>query len=135
MNAVERMWAALRPGGLLLDIRPATEHPRVEIQRGERVVTIGRIDDSYRIGTLLVADTAVQMVVDAGQFAWERDERFTFVYHVESVDAWLAYMAEHWSSAIISAEVIARACDALPPGVEGEVRIPRIIHATRLRRV
>lgn len=135
MNAVERMWAALRPGGLLLDIRPATEHPRVEIQRGERVVTIGRIDDSYRIGTLLVADTAVQMVVDAGQFAWERDERFTFVYHVESVDAWLAYMAEHWSSAVIAPDMIVRAREALPSRAEGELRILRTIRATRLRHV
>lgn len=135
MNAVERMWAALRPGGLLLDIRPATEHPRVEIQRGERVVTIGRIDDSYRIGTLLVADTAVQMVVDAGQFAWERDERFTFVYHLESVDAWLAYMAEHWSSAVIAPDMIVRAREALPSRAEGELRILRTIRATRLRHV
>jgi len=135
VNAVERMWAALRPGGLLLDIRPATEHPRVEIQRGERVVTIGRIDDSYRIGTLLVADTAVQMVVDAGQFAWERDERFTFVYHLESVDAWLAYMAEHWSSAVIAPDMIVRAREALPSRAEGELRILRTIRATRLRHV
>ena len=135
MNALERMWAALRPGGLLLDIRPVTEHPRVEIQRGERVVTIGRIDDSYRIGTLLVADTAVQMVVDAGQFAWERDERFTFVYHLESVDAWLAYMAEHWSSAVIAPDMIVRAHEALPSRAEGELRILRTIRATRLRHV
>jgi hypothetical protein len=135
VNALERIWHTLRPEGLLLDIRPAPEHPQVEIQRGERVVTIGQIDDSYRTGTLLVADAAVRMVVDAGQFAWERDERFAFVYHLESVDAWLDYMAEHWSSAIISADVNARACDALPPGVEGEVRISRIIRATRLRHV
>ena len=135
MNVLERMWNTLRPDGLLLDIRPATEHPRVEIQRGERVVTIGRIDDSYRIGTLLVADTAVQMVVDAGQFAWERDERFTFVYHLESVDAWLAYMAEHWSSAVIAPDMIVRAREALPSRAEGELRILRTIRATRLRHV
>jgi hypothetical protein len=135
VNALERIWNTLRPDGLLLDIRPAPKHPQVEVRRGESVTALGQIDDSYRISTLLVADAAVRTVVDAGQFAPERDERFTFVYHLESVDAWLDYMAEHWSSAIISADVIALACDALPPGVEGEVRIPRIIHATRLRRV
>ena len=77
----------------------------------------------------------MQTLVDAGRFVRERDVPFTFVYHLESVDAWLNYMAEHWSSAIISADVIARARDALPPGAEGELRIQRIIHATRLRRV
>ena len=135
MNALERMWAALRSDGLLLDIRPAPEHPWVQIQRGESMFNIGQIDDSYRIGTLQVADGALQTMIDAGRFARDRDVNFTFVYHLDSVDAWLEYMAEHWSSAIIATDVIARACDALPPGVEGEVRIPRIIRATRLRHV
>jgi hypothetical protein len=128
------MWAALRPDGLLLDIRPAPERPWVQVWRGESVTTVGQIDDSYRFGTLQVADAAVQTVVAAGRFARERDVTFTYVYHLDSVDAWLDYMAEHWSSAIISADVIARAREALPPGVEGEVCIPRIIRAARLRR-
>ena len=135
MNALERMWAALRPGGLLLDIRPAPQRPWVEVRHGESVATLGQIDDSYRFGTLQVADAAVQTLVDAGRFVRERDVTFTFLYHLDSVDAWLNYMAEHWSSAIISADVIARAYDALPPGVEGEVHIPRIIRAIRLGRV
>jgi hypothetical protein len=129
------MWAALRPDGLLLDIRPAPERPWVQVWRGESVTMVGQIDDSYRFGTLQVADAAVQTVVDAGRFARDRDVSFTFIYHLDSVDAWLDYMAEHWSSARISADVIARAREALPSGAKGEVRIPRTICATRLRRV
>jgi hypothetical protein len=129
------MWNALRPGGLLLDIRPALKRPVVQISRGESVTAVGQIDDSYRFGTLKVADTAVQTLVDAGRFARDRDVGFTFVYHLDSVEAWLDYMAEHWSSADISADVVARAREALPPGVGGEVRIQRIVRATRLRRV
>jgi hypothetical protein len=129
------MWAALRPGGALLDIRPAPEHPWVEVQHGKRVVRIGQVDDSYRIGTLLIADAAVQAVIDAGRFAPERDVRFTFVYHLNSVDAWLAYMSEHWNSAIITPDLITRAHEVLPSGAEGELRIPRVIRATRLRRM
>jgi hypothetical protein len=135
VSALELMWAVLRHGGLLLDIRPAPEHPWVEVQYGERVVRIGQIDESYRIGTLQVADAALQTLVDAGRSARDVDVTFTYMYHLDSVDAWLEYMAEHWSSAIISADMIARAHEALPPGVEGEARIPRIIHATLLRRV
>jgi hypothetical protein len=129
------MWNALRPGGLLLDIRPAPKRPWVQVWQGESVTTVGQIDDSYRFGTLKVADAAAQTMVDARRFARDRDATFTCVYHLESVDAWLEYMAEHWSSAIISADMIARAREALPPRVEGEVRIPRIIRATRLRRM
>jgi hypothetical protein len=96
---------------------------------------VGRIDDTYRFGTLNVADAAVQTMVDAGRLARGRDVRFPFVYRVDSVDAWLDYMAEHWSSAVISTDVVARAREALPPGMEGEIRILRIIRATCLRPV
>ncbi len=135
MNALEKMWTALRPGGLLLDIRPAPQRPEVQIQRGESIATLGQIDDSYRFGTLQVADNAVQTLIDAGRFVRERDVSFTFVYHLESVDAWLEYMSENWNSATISPDLVARARQALPPGVEGELLIPRIIRATRLRRI
>ena len=57
MNALERMWAALRPDGLLLDIRPAPQRPWVEVRRGESVAPLGQIDDSYRFGTLQVGMT------------------------------------------------------------------------------
>jgi hypothetical protein len=129
------MWASLRPGGLLLDIRPAPQRPWVEVQRGESVTTLGQVDDSYRFGTLQVADAAIQTIVNAGRFARERDVNFTFVYHLDSVDAWLEYMSENWSSATIAPDLIARACEALPSGMEGELRVPRIIRATRLRRI
>jgi hypothetical protein len=135
VNALERMWSTLRPGGLLLDIRPAPERPVVQVWRGESVTTVGQIDDSYRFGTLKVADAAVQTLVDAGRFARDRDVNFTFVYHLDSIDAWLAYMAEHWNSATIGPDLIARAHEVLPSGTEGELRISRIIRATRLRRL
>jgi hypothetical protein len=128
------MWTALRPGGALLDIRPAPERPWVQVWRGESVTLVGQIDDSYRFGTIQVADAALQTAIEAGRFVSEDDARFTFVYHLDSVDAWLAYMAEHWSSAIIDPETVARACEALPAGTEGDLRIPRVIRATRLRK-
>jgi hypothetical protein len=135
VNALEKMWTVLRPGGLLLDIRPAPQRPWVEVQHGESVTTVGQIDDSYRFGTLQVADNAVQTMIDAGRFVRERDVSFTFVYLLDSVDAWLDYMSENWNSATISPDLIARAHQALPAGVEGELRIPRLIRAARLRRI
>ena len=135
MNALIRMWSALRPGGLLLDIRPAQQRPAVEICRGESAITIGEIDDLYRFVTLRVADDALQTLVDARRFTREREVDFGFVYHFDGVDAWLEYMAEHWNSTVLSADLIARARDTLSVGTESEVRIPRIIHATRLRRL
>jgi len=50
------------------------------------------------------------------------------------VDAWLAFMAEHWNSASVSDDVIARDRTALAEK-EGELRVVRAIHAARYRRL
>jgi hypothetical protein len=139
VHALETLHAALRPQGLLLDVRPGPRHPLVAIQRGtavdggEHLVRVGKMDVSYRIKTLVIADAAVQTLIDAGRFVREQVKTFTFIYHFDSVETWLAYMAEHWSNARISARLIARARDELSAGA-GELRILRAVQASRLRR-
>lgn len=136
MHALKTMHTALRPRGLLLDVRPAPRHPWLEVQRGdtgERGIRLGQIDDSFRIGTLATADAALQTLIDAGWFVRESGETFTFVYQCDSVNTWLAHMAEHWSTARINAELIARAHSELAKG-PGALRVLRAIYAARLRR-
>jgi hypothetical protein len=140
VHALETMHTALRPQGLLLDIRPGARHPLVAIQRGstvdggERLVRLGKMDMSYRIRTLAIADAAVQTMIDAGRFVREQEKTFTFIYHFDSLEAWLAYVAEHWSHASISTSLITRARDELAAR-DGELRILRAIQASRLRRI
>jgi hypothetical protein len=139
VHALESLHSALRPHGLLLDVRPASEHPVVEIvcggdavDRDRQVLQLGHLDDSFRMGTLAMADAALQTLVDARRFVWESTEAFTFIYHFDSAGAWLAYMAEHWSSAHVSAELVARA-QTVFSAEAGELRILRTIQAARLR--
>lgn len=167
MRALATIHNSLRPHGLLLDVRPAPQHPQLVIQHHQRnqrnqrnqhgdqnspatayqdrrggegaaeqvarVVRIGQIDDSYRIGTQVIADAAMQTVIDAGHFVRERAETFTVIYHSENMETLLAYMAEHWSSAHISAHVIAQAREELARE-PGEAQVRRAIRAVRLRR-
>ncbi|MBF6590122.1 MAG: hypothetical protein IVW57_06255 [Ktedonobacterales bacterium] len=135
MHALETMHTSLRAGGVLLDVRPAPEHPWVEAQRGDSTRRLGQVDDSYRIGTLATSDAALQVLIATGRFVREREQTFTYVYHFDGVDTWLAYMAEHWSTAHVSAKLIRRAREALPSGLSGELRILRAIKAARLKRV
>lgn len=129
------MYSALRPGGVLLDVRPAPERAWVEVQRAGTARRLGQIDDPSRVKTLAASDAALQVLIDAGRFVREREQTFPFVYHFDSVDAWLAYMAEHWSSARVADELIGRAREALSSHTNGELRIVRSIHAARLRRL
>jgi hypothetical protein len=123
-----------------LDVRPEPRHPWVEVLSrdaatgSERVERLGQVDDTYRHGTLAMADDAVRTAIDAGRFTLECAETFTFVYHFDSVTAWLDYIADRWSSAYLDPELIARAHEMLPAGATGEVRVLRAIHAARLRR-
>jgi hypothetical protein len=128
---------AIRPGGFLLDICPAQQQPWLEISRTEKRHRLGHIDDTYRKGTLAMADAALQTVIDAGLFVREEESTFPFIYHCGDVDTWLAYMAEHWSSANVDAELILRARELLPDVANqgSELRIVRAIHAARLRRI
>jgi hypothetical protein len=96
-------------------------------------VPLGHLDDSFRIGTLVTADAALQTLIDGGQLVRESTETFTFVYHFDSVTSWLTYMAEHWSSADVSDTLIASAQAELA-AAPGEVQILRTVHASRLRR-
>ena len=92
---------ALRPTGFLLDIRPAQQQPWLEVGRAEKRTRLGQIDDAYRMGTLAMADAALETVIEAGLFEREEEITFPFIYHCGEVDAWLAYMADHWSSATV----------------------------------
>ena len=133
MHALEIIHTALRPGGVLLDIRPAQQQPWIEVSRAETCTRLGRIDDRYRMGTLAVADAALETVIEAGLFEREVEITFPFIYHCGDLDTWLAYMADHWSSATVDATLTERAREALREDTGG-LRILRAIHTARLRR-
>lgn len=134
MRALRNMHATLRLGGVLVDIHPEPKHPWLQAQIGTQTVSIGQLDESYRIGTVLSARAALQSVIDAGLFVRERDITFVFTYHFASVEGWLGHMAANWSSARFPAEMASRASELLATG-EGELRIPREIHAARLHKL
>jgi hypothetical protein len=128
------MRSALRPGGLLLDVRPGHEYAWVHVHRRGRALRVGQLDVSQRIPKDAVADAALQTAIAAGWFVLEREATFEFVYHFDSVDAWLACMAEQWRNGVIGTDLIARARELLSQK-RGELRMPRGMHALLLRRV
>ena len=128
------MRAALRPGGLLLDLHPDATHSTVEARVAGATTPLGQLDETLHIQDVHFARAARQTVIDAGWFAIERETRFTFTTHFDSVETWLSYMAEHARKAVIPADLVARARELLPPGTPGELCIPRVVYAARLLR-
>ena len=128
------MHTALRPNGRLLDLHPDAIHSPVEVRVGDVILPLGRLDETLHIQDVRTARAARQVAIDAGLFVLEREIRFTFVTHYDTVESGLTYVAEHPQKAVIPAELVARAQALLPPGTSGELRIPRQIYAARLRR-
>lgn len=164
VHALDALHTVLRPRGVLLDIRPAPDDAWVEGARqrspsaippalppspaplderqDEHVVRLGQVHDPYRTETQVTAEAAMRAHVAAGSWVRERDETFTFIYHFDSVDAWLAHMDAHMSSAHMSAGLVARARRYMarqpattdPPREARELRLLRRMRASRLRR-
>src|SRR5262245_5691421 len=116
------MHSALRPGGRLLDLHPDALHSPVEACVGDAIMPLGHLDETRHIHDVHVARAARQAATDAGLFVLEREVRFTFVTHYDTVESWLTYMAEHVQKAVIPTELVARARGLLPPGTAGGVR-------------
>jgi len=134
VNALRHLWAALRPRGLLLNLLPDTTHRAVEVSVGGAILRLGHLDDTRGIQEFHVMLAAQQAALDARLFVLERETRFMFVDHFDTVESWLTYVAEHEQGVSIQALLLARARELLPPGTTGEVRISGEFYAARLWR-
>ena len=122
-SALSRSAAALRPGGLLLDVQ--ANGSWVEVVVGGAILPLGRLSSHRRetrdIQETLVTRTARQAAIDAGRFILEREVRFPLVVHYDTVEGWLTEVAEETPKVDIPAELVRRARQLLPPGTAGEV--------------
>ena len=104
----------------------------MEVERDGQVAAAGPLNDPILKDDVQPAEAILTSVVEAGYFVPQRAVTLEFLYHFDSIDGWLAYMAENWVDAEIDAAVVERARAMLAPG--GEFRIRQGLRATRLRR-
>ena len=65
VHALREAWRVLRPGGIALDLRPATVHRRVRVERGGQPEALGTMRESLADGR--AADRAVAQMTRRGQ--------------------------------------------------------------------
>ena len=133
VHALENVHRALRPEGLLLDVRPDSGNAVVEVVRRGRAAPIGEIDESNRSARVRDVRATMARLVGRGWFARERAVRFTFVSRADSVDAWLAHRAEKGSTSVLDPALVERARALLAEGAD-RLRIRERVTATRYRR-
>ncbi len=106
MHVLRQIHKALRAGGVLLDVHPQPEDPRVEILRGDRSKPVGVIDWTADSRDIRDARTRLASMQRAGLFHLERRRIFEIRIYHESVEAWLEYRRERGSSSVIHPDVL-----------------------------
>lgn len=135
MDVLKRIHRWLRPDGLLLDVHPEPEQPRVEavlVDRGS--VHLGRIDTSALMGNIHAARAALALAVEQRWFERERSLVFDFVSHFQTVDEWLHHRQDRRATSIVDPAIIEQARELLSAHPRGELRVSEHVLATRFRR-
>ena len=105
------------PNGQLIDMRPRTTNPNVEVVINESVRVAGQIDDSAGRIDDEAADRAMATLVSHGLFAKQEERRFTFALYWRTPEQMQAYIEENRSDyAILPPQVVQRARELSPKG-------------------
>ena len=135
MDVLKRIHRWLRTDGLVLDLQPEPEPPRVEVvEVGDSRVLLGHIDTSVVVGNIHRARAAVTSLVEAGYFEQECSVVFDFVSHFRGVDEWLRHRQARRSTSVVDPAIIHRARDMLSASPSGELDVSERVLATRLKR-
>jgi hypothetical protein len=120
--------------GVLMDVHPEPEHPRVEVVRRERAVAVGSIDWTEDNRQIRAARRRLSAVQRQGFFRLERRRMFDLRAYHDSVDAWLEYRRDRGATSPIASGTLLAARRALRSGGGSVVVIERI-RASALRRL
>ena len=106
VHVLRQLHKTLRPDGVLLDIHPQPENPRVVVVRAGRSIPIGALDAVEDNAEIRQARQRLASVQRAGLFRTERRSIFTFRMYHDTVDAWLEHRRDRDATSIIPADVL-----------------------------
>ena len=134
VHALEITHSLLEPGGLLIDIHPTSQPPRVEVHLDGGVQLAGYVDDRDDFMDYIRADRALLEAEARGLFRLERQKFFPFLHHADTITEMLEYLAAEWSSAILPQETLAHAEKLMcQPGQGAEIVIREPVRITRFQ--
>ena len=96
VHALRELHRVLKPGGLLIDLRPAKEHRRVGIRRGRKWRELGVLTETFEDDE--AADFAVGQVVAEGLFRRIKQSKFDCAREMDSLEDFRDWLEEFPSS-------------------------------------
>ena len=108
VHALEESWRVLAPGGQLVDIRPLTSNPPLEVIFNEEISIAGQVDDSADLPDDIAANQAVTEVITRGIYLKQQEERFDYAFYWEKLEDLEAYIEDQWSDWVILPQEVSR---------------------------
>jgi hypothetical protein len=138
VHALEITRCLLKQDGLLIDIHPTGQPPRVEAHVGGAIHLAGHLDETDNFVEYFEATDALKNVAGRGLFKLEREGLFTSLLHAPSIMALANHLAAEWSDSILHEETIERAADLMGEPGEGsggrrEIVLREFVQIARFR--
>lgn len=113
MHVLREVHKALRPKGILLDVHPQPEDPRIEVVHDRGTQAVGTIDGSEDSRDIRRARRRLSGLQAEGLFNLEHRVIFDISIYHDSVDAWLEFRRERGETSIITEDLLRNARSAM----------------------
>ncbi len=136
VHALHDIHRVLKPGGILLDLRPAIGDRIVEVDLVSATLYAGMIDASATTADKQAADNAIAQAVEDGWYALEHQEIFEMITDMDTADDLRDYGGSFRRS-VLAEEIIetVESLTADEPEDSYTVRIRRNMHIARYRKI
>jgi hypothetical protein len=134
VHALGEIWRTLRPGGLLVDLRPFLPFRPLEVVGPEGTESLGRLDGAPFDADDVAADASIAEVSRRGWFRLETADSFYFSFYWDSIGELESFLEDWTTMAELSPAMAARAGRALqaaPAGTRLRLEICMIFNTLR----
>jgi hypothetical protein len=108
VHALEMIYDLLEDHGDLIDVHPSIDPPVINVINESSSVFAGYLRENDDYIEYTQADQALASVINSGLYVIKKQDLFNFSIYSDTLDEFLAYLAENWSDAYLENDTIDR---------------------------